>query len=150
MCRDKEVRHDPSCHDVAIDNPDQDKEAQTEEVMKGKNRSLGAADVPLTTQWIQDQVSKGCLPVVGLKENQRDTSWSKIRSRTEESEPDPVKSNVSPTDYEKAEVEAGKAFYLGRTLDEEERTTYSRLLKEFFDVFAWAPSDLKGISPELG
>ena len=87
---------------------------------------------------------------MGLKEIQRNTPWSKIRARTEESEPDLIKNIVSPMDYEKVEAKAGKTFYLGRTLDKEERTTYSRLLKEFSDVFAWTPSDLKGISPELG
>ena len=35
-------------------------------------------------------------------------------------------------------------------MDEEEKTAYSRLLREFSDAFAWAPSNLKGISPELG
>ena len=68
----------------------------------------------------------------------------------EESEPDPVKNIVSPTDYEKMEVEAGKTFYLGRTLDEEEKSAYSKLLKEFADVFAWSPSDLIGIPSTLG
>ena len=77
------------------------------------------------------------------------TPWGKIRARMEESEPDPVKNIVSPTDYEKMEVEAGKTFYLGRTLDEE-KSAYSKLLKEFADVFAWSPSDLIGIPSTLG
>ena len=48
------------------------------------------------------------------------------------------------------EVEAGKTFYLGRTLDEEEKSAYSKLLKEFAHVFAWSPSDLTGIPSTLG
>ena len=93
---------------------------------------------------------EGSLPTVGLKGTQHDTPWSEIWVRTEECEPNPVKNILSLTDYKKTEVEAGKTFYLGRTLNEGEKTTYSRLLKEFSDVFAWAPLDLKGISPELG
>ena len=48
------------------------------------------------------------------------------------------------------EVEAGKTFYLGRMLDNKEKSTYSKLLKEFADVFAWSPSDLTGIPLTLG
>ena len=48
------------------------------------------------------------------------------------------------------EVETGKTFYLGRTLNKEEKSTYSKLLKEFADVFAWSPSDLTGIPSTLG
>ena len=48
------------------------------------------------------------------------------------------------------EVEAGKTFYLGRTLDEKEKLAYSKLLKEFADVFAWSPSNLTGIPSTLG
>ena len=85
-----------------------------------------------------------------LKETQLDTSRSEVKARTKECDPDLIKNIVSPTDYDKTKVENGKTFYLGRTLDEAERSTYSKLLKEFLDVFAWSPSDLKGIPPELG
>ena len=98
----------------------QDREIRTEETVRREDRSLGAVDVPLTSQWIRDQVSEGSLPSVGLKETQLDIPWSEIRARTEECEPDPVKNIVSLTDYEKEEVEAGKTFYLGRMLDEAE------------------------------
>ena len=111
---------------------------------------MGTTDVPLTLKWIQGQVSQGSLPAIGLKEQKQDTSWSEIWERSEESEPDPVKNIVSPTDYEKMEVEAGKTFYLGKTLNEEERTAYSKLLKEFVDIFAWSPSNLTGIPSTLG
>ena len=119
-------------------------------VLRPEDRSLGTTDVPLTLEWIQGQVSQGYLPAIGLKENQQDTPWSEIRARTKESELDPVKNIVSPTDYEKMEVEAGKTFYLGRTLDEKKKLAYSKLLKEFADVFAWSPSDLTGIPSMLG
>ena len=119
-------------------------------VLKSEDRSLGTTDVPLTLEWIQGQVFQGYLPAIGLKENQQNIPWSEIRARTEESESDPVKNIVSPTDYEKMEVEAGKTFYLGRTLDEKEKSAYSKLLKEFADVFAWSPSNLTGIPSTLG
>ena len=128
----------------------QDIEEPGNGVLRPEDRSLGATDVPLTLKWIQGQVAQGSLPAIGLKEHQQDTSWSKIWARTEESEPDPVKNIVSPTDYEKMEVETGKTFYLGRTLNEEEKSAYSKLLKEFTDVFAWSPSDLTGIPSTLG
>ena len=128
----------------------QDIEEPGNEVLRPEDRSLGATDVPLTLKWIQGQVAQGSLPAIGLKEHQQGTSWSEIRTRTEESEPDPVKNIVSPTDYEKMEVEIGKTFYLGRTLNEEEKLAYSKLLKEFADIFAWSPSDLIGIPSTLG
>ena len=125
-------------------------EEPSDETVKPEDRSLGTTDVPLTIEWIQGQVSQGSLPAIGLKEQQSNTSWSEIRARTEESEPDPVKNIVNPTDYEKVEVEAGKTFYLGRTLDEGERSEYSKLLQESSDVFAWSPSDLTRIPSALG
>ena len=128
----------------------QDIEEPGNEVLRSEDRSLGTADVPLTLKWIQGQVAQGSLLAIGLKEHQQDTSWSEIRARTEESEPDLVKNIVSPTDYEKMEVETGKTFYLGRTLNEEEKSAYSKLLKEFADVFAWSPSDMTGIPAMLG
>ena len=82
-------------------------------VLRPEDRSLGTTDVPLTLEWIQGQVSQGSLPAIGLKEHQQDTPWSEIRARMEESKPNPVKNIVSPTDYEKMEVEAGKTFYRG-------------------------------------
>ena len=128
----------------------QDIEEPGNEVLRPEDRSLGTTDVPLMLKWIQGQVAQGSLPAIGLKEHQQDTSWSEIRARTEESELDLVKNIVSPTDYEKMEVETGKTFYLGRTLNEEEKSAYSELLKEFADVFAWSPSDLIGIPATLG
>ena len=128
----------------------QDIEEPGNEVLRPKDRSLGTTDVPLTLKWIQGQVAQGALPAIGLRGHQQDKSWSEIRAGTEESEPDPVKNIVSPTDYEKMEVETGKTFYLGRTLNEEGKSAYSKLLKEFADVFAWSPSNLTGIPSTLG
>ena len=31
-----------------------------------------------------------------------------------------------------------------------EKEDYVELLKEYFDVFGWTPSDLQGIPPDLG
>ena len=104
--------------DFGFSNPTPEEGCQVIEepsdgTMKPEDRSLGTTDVPLTIEWIQGQVSQGSLPAIGLKEQQQNTSWSKIRARTEESEPDPVKNIVSPTDYEKVEVEAGKNHGMG-------------------------------------
>ena len=57
---------------------------------------------------------------------------------------------VNSTDYSKVETKEGKAFYLTNTLDDNDRRSYVSLLSEFFDVFAWSPSDLTGTSPKLG
>ena len=47
------------------------------------------------------------------------------------------------------EVAKGNIFYLGKSVSGIERTEYLTLLKDFSDVFAWMPSDLKGILLEL-
>ena len=86
----------------------------------------------------------------GIKGKQAGYIVERDQHKNRRERPDPIKNIVSPTDYEKAEVEVGKTFYLGRTLDEEEKIAYSRLLSKFSNVFALAPSDLKEISPELG
>ena len=48
------------------------------------------------------------------------------------------------------EVGEDKVFYHGKGLTTEEKAEYKVLLQEFSDVFAWKPSDLKGIPSELG
>ena len=112
-----------------------------------KDRSMGQIDVLLTTQWIHDRRAERLLPIEGSQDG---LPWSEISVEPEESDPDRIKSIVNPTDYSKIEVGVGKAFYLGNILDEKERSTYVSLLSEFFDVFAWSPSNLTGISPRLG
>jgi hypothetical protein len=57
---------------------------------------------------------------------------------------------VSPTDYGKEEVEQGKTFYINNDIKGEERAEYARILKDYSDVFAWAPMDLEGTPAELG
>jgi hypothetical protein len=50
----------------------------------------------------------------------------------------------------KEEVEQGKTFYISKDIKGEERAEYARILKDYSDVFAWAPTDLEGIPAELG
>jgi hypothetical protein len=57
---------------------------------------------------------------------------------------------VSPTDYGKEEVKQGKTFYISNDIKGEERADYARIVKDYSDVFAWAPTDLEGIPAELG
>ena len=68
----------------------------------------------------------------------------------EEGELEQVKGIVNSTNYKKMEVANGKIFFHGKDLSNEEQIEYRTLLKEFLDVFAWTPLDLKGIPPELG
>lgn len=63
---------------------------------------------------------------------------------------EPIKTVVSPDDYEEVKVAEGKFFFLGKQLSDQERTKYLALLTEYDDVFAWQPSDLVEIPPELG
>jgi hypothetical protein len=76
--------------------------------------------------------------------------WGGLLSDLEEAYPEKIKTVVSPTDYGKEEVEQGKTFYISNDIKEEERAEYARTLKEYSDVFAWAPTDLEGIPAELG
>ena len=124
-------------------------EIHFQETVKSENRSLGAANMPFNSHWIQDHVFGGSLPPVGLKGIKPNVPWSEIWMRTEENEPNLVKSIVSLMDYDKMEMEVGRAFYLRKTLDRKEKATYVELLKEFLDVFAWSSSNLKDISSEL-
>ena len=43
-------------------------EEPSDETVKPEDRSLGTTNVPLTIEWIQEQVSQGSLPAIGLKE----------------------------------------------------------------------------------
>jgi hypothetical protein len=51
---------------------------------------------------------------------------------------------------QKEEVEQGKTFYISNAIKGEERADYARILKDYSDVFAWAPTDLERIPTELG
>ena len=48
------------------------------------------------------------------------------------------------------EVSPERTFYLDKTMSKKERGDYMEFLKEYSDVFAWTPSDLRGISSDLG
>ena len=111
------------------------------------DRSLGEIDVPLTIEWIRDQIAEGLLLA---DESQNELLWSEIRMEPEESDPDRIKSIVNPKDYSKVKTREGKAFYLANALDDKDRRSYVSLLSDFSNVFAWSPSDLTGISPRLG
>jgi hypothetical protein len=79
-----------------------------------------------------------------------DAEWRGLLSNPEEAYPEKIKTVVSPTDYEKEEVEQGKSFYINNDIKGEERAEYARILKEYSDIFAWASTDLEGIPAELG
>ena len=112
------------------------------------DRSLGEASVPLTTEWIAQQIRTGSLPPEGGQTSGND--WGNLMAEPEETSTEKVKPVVSPTDYEKEEVSPGKNFYLNKRMRREERAAYARLLREYLDIFAWEPSDLTGIPPHLG
>ena len=114
------------------------------------DRSLGEISVPLTNEWIQEQLRDGKLPPVGIKTEGTGLPWSAFRHDGEEHHPDPIKNIVSPADYEKVEVEPGRTFLMRKSMSPTERAGYVALLREYTDVFAWSPDDLQGIPPELG
>jgi hypothetical protein len=108
-----------------------------------EDRSLGESSVPLTSEWIHQQLKAGNLPPSGTRSE--DAEWGGLLSDPEEAYPEKIKTVVSPTDYGKEEVEQGKSFYISNDIKGEERAEYARILKEYSDVFAWAPTDLEGI-----
>jgi hypothetical protein len=112
-----------------------------------EDRSLGESSVPLTTKWIHQQLEAGNLPPSGTRSE--DVEWGGLLSDPEEVYPKKIKTVVSPTDYGK-EVEQGKTFYISNDIKGEERAEYARILKDYSNVFAWAPMDLEGIPEELG
>jgi hypothetical protein len=113
-----------------------------------EDRSLGESSVPLTTEWIHQQLEAGNLPPSGTRSE--DVEWGGLLSDLEEVYLEKIKTVVSPTDYGKEEVEQGKTFYISNNIKGEERAEYARILKDYSDVFAWTPMDLEGIPAELG
>jgi hypothetical protein len=113
-----------------------------------EDRSLGESSIPLTSEWIHQQLKAGNLPPSGTRSE--DAEWGGLLSDLEEAYPEKIKTVVSPTDYGKEEVEQGKSFYISNDIKGEERAEYARILKEYSDVFAWAPTDLEGIPAKLG
>jgi hypothetical protein len=113
-----------------------------------EDRSLGESSVPLTAEWIHQQLEAGNLPPSCTRSE--DVEWGGLLSDPKEVYPEKIKTVVSPTDYGKEEVEQGKTFYISNDIKGEERAEYARILKDYSDVFAWAPTDLEGIPAELG
>jgi hypothetical protein len=113
-----------------------------------EDRSLGETSVPLTADWIAEQIRTGNLPISGNAAN--DLDWGNLAPNPEEVQPEKVKPVVSPMDYVKEEVEPGRSFYLNKQLKDTEKSGYLKLLREYLDVFAWKPTDLTGIPPHLG
>jgi hypothetical protein len=112
-----------------------------------EDRSLGELSIPLTFEWIHQQLKVGNLPPSGTRSE--DAEWGGLLSDPEEAYSEKIKTLVSPTDYRKEEVEQGKSFYISNDIKGEERAEYARILKEYSDVFAWAPTDLEGIPAKL-
>ena len=112
-----------------------------------EDRSLGESSVPLTAEWIAEQIRTGNLPT--RESETKELGWGALASFQEEVYPEKVKPVVSPTEYEKEEVEPNRSFYLNKLLKATEISGYVRLLREYLDVFAWEPSDLKGIPEHL-
>ena len=103
----------------------------------------------LSEKWVRRQITDP----VGQPSRMTGTdpvSWSRVPLYPEEQEPEKVKGVVSPKDFEELEVGTGKKFFIGKTMSPEEKKEYGRLLASYADVFAWAPTDLRGIPAELG
>ena len=80
----------------------------------------------------------------------QETSWREFRTEADETEPERIKTVVNPMDYKKVELPSGKSFFMSKSMTGDEKKEYVGLLEEYLDVFAWVPSDLSGIPPELG
>ena len=116
---------------------------------EGEDRSLGESSVSLTEKWVRRQISDPVGQPTRMTGSDP-VSWSQARMYPEEQEPEKVKGVVSPKDYEEFEVGTGKKFFIGKTMNPEEKKEYGLLLASYSDVFAWAPTDLRGIPAELG
>jgi hypothetical protein len=68
-----------------------------------EDRSLGESSVPLTSEWIHQQLKAGNLPPSGTRS--KDVEWGGLLSDPEEVYPEKIKIVVSSTDYGKEEVE---------------------------------------------
>ena len=115
-----------------------------------EEKSLGEASLPLTMEWIKQQILEGALPAEGLAGEDLSFSLGPNQSGADEVEQERIKNIVNSKDYEETEVTDGKSFYLGKNLNKREQEGYMVVLKEFLDVFAWTPSDLTGIPSKLG
>jgi hypothetical protein len=136
-------KEDFGFHEAVREYPHEEPTTQVPE-----DRSLGESSIPLTSEWIHQQLKAGNLPPSGTRSE--DAEWGGLLSDPEEAYLEKIKTVVSSTDYEKEEVERGKTFYISNDIKGEERAEYAGILKEYFDVFAWAPTDLEGIPAKLG
>jgi hypothetical protein len=64
-----------------------------------EDRFLGESSVPLTAEWIHQQLEAGNLPLSGTRSE--DVDWGELLSDPEEVYPEKIKTVVSPTDYGK-------------------------------------------------
>jgi len=106
--------------------------------------------VELSSDWIRNQITSGALSTIPSSSSNTIHSYADVRVGLEVAETEPIKTLVSPDDYEEVKVADGKTFFLDKQLSKHERAEYLTLLVEFDDVFAWLPSDLVGIPPKLG
>ena len=120
------------------------------EAERSGEHALGESNATLCSSWIRKQVTDGSLPPVPSGSRQTAPVWGELDELPEVDEADRIKSVVAPDDYESFSLPEGKSFFLGKHLSDAERDEYLQLLMEYTDVFAWAPSDLSGISPNLG
>ena len=99
-----------------LTQPEEDQDGKAETEVGREDRSLGEISVSLSAAWIREQLAAGKLPSVGLKNGDVDLPWSAFRNDIEEQHPDGIKSVVSPTDYEKVEVEHGRTFLMRKSM----------------------------------
>jgi hypothetical protein len=113
-----------------------------------EDHALGETSVPLTLEWINKQIR--WVEEEAKRDRTGDNRVPPPYSDINGADPDKAKTVVAPTDYTKVEVEPGKHFYIGVTIQEVELQLYQELLKEYSDGFAWSAKDLTGILPKFG
>jgi hypothetical protein len=112
------------------------------------NHALGETSVPLTLDWINQQIRQ--IEDEAKRDKAEDGQVPPPYGNITGADPDKAKTVVAPTDNTKVEVEPGKDLYLGVTIQDVELKLYHDLLKEYSDVFAWSAKDLTGILPKYG
>ena len=120
------------------------------ELTPGDDRSLGELNLPLSADWIREQLTSGQVKTGVSGTGTVDLPWSDLPADLAPESLTPGKNIVAPEDYEAVKTDSGRTFYLGKGLSAQERKEYLDVLTEYDDVFAWLPSDLIGIPPELG
>jgi len=87
-----------------------------------EDRSLGESSVPLTVEWIAEQIRVGNVPIIGSET--LGAGWGNLATFPEEVYPEKVKPVVSPMDYEKVNVKPNGSFYLSKLLKDTEKSGY--------------------------